>query len=180
MSVTGITTQSSSLSLISGTAYSADTAQAGSLAAQGMGLDESSISKGAQQMNKLAKLASSDPDKFKEAAQKISDQLTEAAKNSSNSNDSQALSDMAAQWAEAAETGSMPTPPQAPSGGAPQGAQGQMMKFKGQQGGGPMGVADSVISSVLSGMNISAASSSSSGASAGSYYSVASSDETAA
>lgn len=189
MSISGIGTgQSASLSLITGTSYSSDTS-ASSLMAEGQGLDEASISKGGQQMMKLAQLASSDPDKFKQAAREISGQLAEAAKDSSDSGESQALTDMASQWAEAAESGSMPTPPQAPSGAGQgaQGTQGALMKFKGQSGGGPVAVADSVISSVLTGMGAGTSStsstssaSSSSGASAGSYYSVASSSETAA
>ncbi len=180
MTISGIGTGSTaSLSLINGTSYSSDTS-ATSLMAQGQGSDEAKISKGAQQMSTLSKLASSDPDKFKEAAQKISDQLAEKAENASDSTEADALKEMSAQWADAAESGSMDSlKPKAPPSGANQNA---AMKFKsGQSGsGGPMGTMDSVVSSVLSGMGISTASSSSSGSSASSYYSVASTSDTAA
>jgi len=183
MTITGISTSSTaSLSLISGTSYSSDTSAADVLA-QGQGTDEAKISKGGQQMSTMAKLASSDPDKFKEAAQKISDALTEKAADATDSNEADALNDMAAKWADAASTGSMDSlkPSDPPSGTQ---AQSAAMKFKsGQSGSNPMSTMDSVVSSVLSGMGISTSSSSSStssGASASSYYSVASTSDTAA
>lgn len=182
MSISGITTSSTATSLISGTTYSSNTS-ASSLLAQGQGLDEAKVSKGGQQMSQLSKLQTSDPEKFKAAAQEISDKLAEAAKNSSDEGESSALSDMSSQWAEAAETGDMSSlQPKAPPSGAQNSSQSAAMKFKGQQSGsgGPMGVMESVVSSVLSGMNISTSSSSSSGSSASSYYSTASSSETAA
>ncbi|WP_051272475.1 hypothetical protein [Fundidesulfovibrio putealis] len=183
MSISGITTSSTATSLISGTTYSSNTS-ASSLLAQGQGLDEAKVSKGGQQMSQLSKLQTSDPEKFKAAAQEISDKLAEAAKNSSDEGESSALSDMSSQWAEAAETGDMSSlQPKAPPSGAQNSSQSAAMKFKGQQqsgSGGPMGVMESVVSSVLSGMNISTSSSSSSGSSASSYYSTASSGETAA
>lgn len=185
MSISGITTtQSTATSLITGATYSAGTS-ASSLLAQGQGLDEAKLSKGGQQMSQLSKLQTSAPEKFKEAAQEISDKLAEAAGNSTDEGESSTLSEMSAQWAEAAETGDMSSlKPKAPPSGAQNSAQSAAMKFKSQQqsgsGGGPMGVMESVVSSVLSGMNIAASSTSSSGSSASSYYSTASSSETAA
>lgn len=182
MSISGITTSSTATSLITGTTYTSSTS-ASSLMEQGQGLDEAKVSKVGQQMSKLSKLQTSDPEQFKAAAQEISDKLSEAAKNSTDEGESSALSDMAAQWAEAAETGDMSSlQPKAPPSGSQNSAQSAAMKFKGQQqggSGGPMAVMDSVVSSVLSGMNIST-SSSSSGSSASNSYSTASSSETAA
>lgn len=185
MSISGITTSSTATSLISGTTYSSSTS-ASSLMEQGQGLDEAKLSKGGQQMSQMSKLQTSDPEKFKAAAQEISDKLAEAAKNSTDEGESSALSEMSSQWAEAAESGDMSSlQPKAPPSGSQNSTQSAAMKFKSQQqsgSGGPMAVADSVMSSVLSGMNIStsSSSSSSSGSSASSYYSTASSSETAA
>lgn len=185
MSISGIaTSQSTATSLITGATYSAETS-ASSLMAQGQGLDEAKLSKGGQQMSQLSKLQTSDPEKFKEAAQEISDKLAEAAENSTDEGESSTLSEMSSQWAEAAETGDMSSlqPKAPPSGTAQSASQSAAMKFKGQQqsgSGGPMGVMESVVSSVLSGMNISTSSSSTSSSSVGSYYSTASSSETAA
>jgi len=182
MSISGITTSSTATSLITGTTYTSG-ASASSLMEQGQGLDEAKLSRGGQQMSQLSKLQTSDPEKFKAAAQEISDKLAEAAKNSTDEGESSALSDMSAQWAEAAETGDMSSlRPKAPPSGAQNSAQSAAMKFKSQQqggSGGPMAVMDSVVSSVLSGMNIST-SNSSSGSSASNVYSTASSSETAA
>lgn len=178
MSISGITTSSTATSLITGTTYTSSTS-ASSLMEQGQGLDEAKVSKVGQQMSKLSKLQTSDPEQFKAAAQEISDKLAEAAKNSTDEGESSALSEMSSQWAEAAESGDMSSlQPKAP----PSGSQSAAMKFKSQQqggSGGPMAVMDSVVSSVLSGMNIST-SSSSSGSSASNSYSTASSSETAA
>lgn len=182
MSISGITTSSTATSLITGTTYTSG-ASASSLMEQGQGLDEAKLSKVGQQMSQLSKLQTSDPEKFKAAAQEISDKLAEAAKNSTDEGESSALNEMSAQWAEAAESGEMSSlKPKAPPSGAQNSAQSAAMKFKSQQqggGGGPMAVMDSVVSGVLSGMNVST-SSSSSGLPASSSYSTASSSETAA
>jgi len=181
MSISGITTSSTATSLITGTTYTSGTS-ASSLMEQGQGLDEAKLSKVGQQMSQLSKLQTSDPEKFKAASQEISDKLAEAAKNSTDENESSMLSDMSSKWAEAAESGDMSSlQPKAPPSGSQGSSQSAAMKFKSQQQGGkgPMAVMDSVVSGVLSGMSIST-SSSSSGSSASNSYSTASSSETAA
>lgn len=166
MSITGITSsQSSSVSLITGTSSTSSTASVSDVMAQGQGIDEAKISKGGQQMSALANLANTDPDKFKAAAQKISDQLAEKAKDSSDSTEASALSDMSSKWAEAAKTGSMdslkPSGPPPGQNGNSQDMQNAIARFKaagGNSDGGPMGAMDSVVSSVMSDMGISVSS----------------------
>ena len=106
-------------------------------------------------------LASSDPEKFKEAAQKISDSLSEAAGNASDSNAAKMYSDMASKFAEAAKSGNMSslTPPKAPSGTGAQSAAAQAYGNTAQQSSGsnPMEKMDSIISSALSGVGASEA-----------------------
>lgn len=118
--------------------------------------DGKNFSKGAEMMQKLKDLQSSDPEKFKAVAQKISDSLSEAASNSSDSKTAEMYSKMADNFAEAANSGSMSslTPPEPPSGAT--GAQGQAaMKYAAQQqsGSNPMNALDSIISSALSGVS---------------------------
>ncbi|WP_029457436.1 hypothetical protein [Solidesulfovibrio alcoholivorans] len=123
--------------------------------------DEKNFSKGAQTMQKLNDLASSDPEKFKEAAQKISDSLSEAASNSSDSNEAKMYSDMADKFAEAAKSGNMSSlkPSQPPSGTGAQSAAAQAYGNTAQQSSGsnPMEKMDSIISSALSGISASEA-----------------------
>jgi hypothetical protein len=178
MSISGITTsQSSALSLISGTPYESSTS-VNDLLAQGQSSDATTISKGAQQMSQLQKLQASDPDKFKEAAQQISDALTEQASSTSDSHEAEALTDMAAKFAEAATSGTMDSlqfspPTDATSlAGSSSNQQKGVLKFKSQQGSGnPMATMDSVISNVLSDIDSSSSSS---------ISSVSASSETAA
>lgn len=169
MSITGITSsQSSAVSLITGTQSTSSTSSVSDVMAQGQGIDEATISKGAQQMSTLQKLQTSDPEKFKEAAQKISDALAEKAKNSTDSTEASALSDMSSKWAEAATSGNMDSlkpsgPP--PSNGNSQDMQNAIAKFKaggGSSDGGPMGTMMSVVGSVLSDMGVGVSSSSTS------------------
>ena len=124
--------------------------------------DGKSFSTGAKMMQKLNDLASSDPEKFKEAAQKISSSLSEAAKNSSDSNAAKLYSDMASKFAEAAKSGNMSSlkPPKAPNvNGGPQAAVAQAYGNTAQQASGsnPMEKMDGMISDALSGVGASAA-----------------------
>ena len=115
--------------------------------------DGGEFSKGAKAMQQLKDLASSDPDKFKEVTQQISDKLSEAAGNASDSNTAKMLSSMSEKFASAASSGSMDslTPPSPPSGG--NGAQGQAaQQYAKQSGDNPMATMDSIISSALSGV----------------------------
>jgi hypothetical protein len=169
MSISGIaTSQSSTLSLISGTDYTSTTS-VNDVLAQGQSSDATTISKGAQQMSQLQQLQSSDPEKFKEAAQKISDALTEQASSTKDSTEAEALSDMASKFAEAATSGTMDSlqfsPPADASSlnGSSSSQQKGVLKFKNQQGSGnPMATMDSVISNILSDIDSDTTSSTSS------------------
>ena len=160
MSVTGISTnQTAAMSLISGTTYE-PTTSVNDVLAQGQSADETTISKGGQQMSELKKLQASDPDKFKESAQKISDQLAQKATETTDSHEAGVLNDMAAKFADAAKSGSMDgLKPHAPQSGAMAAnsdgsKQNALLKFRSNQGnGGPMATLDSVISDVLSGVS---------------------------
>ena len=146
-------------SLTSGGASSSTTASSTLAAALNtQGSDATDVSKGAQTMQKLSDLASSDPEKFKEVAQEISDKLTEAAKNSTDSNSSKMLTEMAGKFSSAATSGNMGslTPPEPPTGAS--GAQGQVaMKYTQQSGSNPMSQMDSIISDALSGTDSTSA-----------------------
>ncbi len=150
----------STLTGSSSTSSTSSSSDADSAAPQISG-DGKNFSKGAQMMQKLNDLASSDPEKFKEAAQKISDSLSEAAKNSSDSNAAKMYSDMASKFAEAAKSGNMSslTPPKAPNGTGAQAAAAQAYGNTAQQSSGsnPMEKMDSIISSALSGVGASEA-----------------------
>lgn len=69
-----------------------------------------------QLMDQLQQLATSDPAKFKEVTQKISDDLAAKAKSSTDSGESSMLSDLSDKFAEAAQSGTMDSlqPPQGP------------------------------------------------------------------
>lgn len=178
MTISSLTSasQSTALSLISGTTYESTTS-VNDVLAQGQGTDEATISKGAQQMSKLSQLATSDPEKFKEAAQKISDQLTEKAKSSTDSHEASMLTDMASKFADAAKTGNMDSlkPQSPPSGASGNSSQNAAFKFKSSGGTNPMATVDSVVSGVLS--DIGATSST---ASSSTVSSVSASSDTAA
>jgi hypothetical protein len=154
------TLSTSTLSGSTGTSGASASSDADSAAPQISG-DGKNFSKGAQMMQKLNDLASSDPEKFKEAAQKISDSLSEAAKNSSDSNAAKMYSDMAGKFAEAAKSGSMSslTPPKAPNGTGALSAAAQAYGNTAQQSSGsnPMEKMDGIISSALSGVGASEA-----------------------
>ena len=147
-------TNSTSLSsLTSGSTSSSTTASSTMAAALNtQSTDATDVSKGAQTMQKLSDLASSDPEKFKKVSQEISDKLTEAAKNSTDSNASKMLTEMAGKFSSAATSGTMDslTPPEPPTGAS--GAQGQAaMKYTQNSGSNPMSQMDSIISDALSG-----------------------------
>ena len=152
-SYTSTTTSLSSLVSSSGassTASSATDSLASGLSIKGDGGD---FSKGAKAMQQLKDLASSDPDKFKEVTQQISDKLSKAADGASDSNTAKMLSSMAEKFASASSSGSMDslTPPSPPSGG--NGAQGQAaQQYAKQSGDNPMATMDSIVSSALSGV----------------------------
>ena len=148
------TTLNSLLSSTSSESASSTSSSASSLASglnvQGDGGD---FSKGAKAMQQLKDLASSDPDKFKEVTQQISDKLSEAAGNASDSKTAKMLSSISEKFASAASSGSMDslTPPSPPSGG--NGAQGQAaQQYAKQSGDNPMATMDSIVSSALSGI----------------------------
>lgn len=153
------TTTASSLASTTSSSSSASAASSlstGSLSIQGDG-DGKNFSKGAAMMQKLSDLQSSDPEKFKEVAQDISDKLSEAAKNSTDSKAASLYTSMAEKFASAAQSGDMSslTPPEAP---AAAGAQGQAaMKYAQASGTNPMETLDSVISSALSGVDSASA-----------------------
>ena len=152
-SYSSTTTSLSSLLGTSGassTESSATDSLASGLSIKGDGGD---FSKGAKAMQQLKDLASSDPDKFKEVTQQISDKLSEAAGNASDSKTAKMLSSISEKFASAASSGSMDslTPPSPPAGG--NGAQGQAaQQYAKQSGDNPMATMDSIISSALSGV----------------------------
>jgi len=148
---------STTLSSLTGTSSTSSTGTSSSSDSDGLKIsgDDKDFSKGAAMMQKLSDLQSSDPEKFKEAAQQISDGLSEAAKNSSDSNAAKLYSDMAGKFAEAAKSGSMSslTPPKAPSG-APgfqaAAAQAYSHTASSTSGSNPMSTMGSIISGALS------------------------------
>ncbi len=125
------------------------------------GGDKAQFSKGAELMGKLRDLQSSDPEKFKEVAQTISDKLTEAAGNATDSNQAKFFSDMAGKFADAAKSGDMSslTPPEKPQGGTPpQNAEGAAaMKYGQAQGASPFEQMDDILSQALSGVETASA-----------------------
>jgi len=134
MSVSSLTTgsQSSALGLINGTGDTTTTS-VNSVVSQSQGTDSAQFSKGGQLMSKLASLQSSDPTKFKEAAQKISDSLAEDASKSTNAEDAKHLKEMSEKFAESAKTGSMPSfqhPNQSATSQAGGEASGAVSKFQ--------------------------------------------------
>ncbi|MFP5257377.1 MAG: hypothetical protein ACLGQH_00010 [Acidobacteriota bacterium] len=152
---------STALSGLNSSAASSATSSATALAAALGGTQEAdaaNVSKGAQTMQKLSDLASSDPEKFKEVAQQISDKLSEAANNSTDSAASEMYAGMAEKFASAAKSGTMDalTPPERQSGAA--GALGQAaMKYARQSGTNPMEQLDGILSDALSGVGSTSA-----------------------
>ncbi|WP_428566362.1 MAG: hypothetical protein ACP59X_06165 [Solidesulfovibrio sp. DCME] len=149
---------STTLSSLTGTATTSSTSSSSS-DSDGLKIsgDDANFSKGAETMKKLSDLASSDPEKFKEAAQQISDSLSEAAGNASDSNEAKLYSDMASKFAEAAKSGSMssltpPKPPTGASGTQAGAAQAYGNTAANTSGSNPMSNVDSIISGVLSGV----------------------------
>ncbi len=69
--------------------------------------DQTSLSQGSQLMGELKNLQSSDPKKFKAVAQKISDNLAEAAKNSADPQQGKMLGALSGKFSEAAKSGNM-------------------------------------------------------------------------
>ncbi|GFK93066.1 hypothetical protein NNJEOMEG_00895 [Fundidesulfovibrio magnetotacticus] len=183
MSISALTSsQSSTISLITGTTQTQSTS-ATELMSQGQGIDEAKISKGGQQMKALSDLAASDPEKFKQAAQGISEALAKKASEATDSNEASALQEMADKWAESAESGAMPAfEPPAPPSGSEGGAMGQSaaLKYRSGNGSNPMATMDSAVSGVLSSLGISVGSSSSSSGGASFTTSVSSTSSTSA
>lgn len=152
------TSTTTTLSSLNSSSAGASTASALASSFSSQGSDAANLSKGAQTMQQLSDLASSDPEKFKEVAQQISDQLTEAAGDSTDGSAAKMLSEMAGKFASAAKSGSMDslTPPEPPTGAA--GAQGQAaMKYAQQSGTNPMEQLDGIISDALSGLGSTSA-----------------------
>ncbi|WP_243311336.1 hypothetical protein [Fundidesulfovibrio agrisoli] len=89
--------------------------------------DKTSFSKMGQMMSQLFSLQSSDPDKFKEVAQEIADDLAKQASSATSTGQATMYSDLSAKFSEAAQTGSMDSlkpqgPPPPPPGGASAGS----------------------------------------------------------
>ncbi|WP_243439988.1 hypothetical protein [Fundidesulfovibrio soli] len=153
------TSQSYASSLVTGTTQTADTASAAEVAGLSTE-DKAKISQGAKRMNQLSQLAGSDPEKFKEVAQTISDGLAEEAKNATDSRDAKMLTEMSAKFADAAKTGSMdslkmekPKGPPMGSGGNGNGNGNAASKFAGaMRTDNPMAAMDAVIDNALSGV----------------------------
>ena len=152
-------TNSSTLSSLTSTTSSSAATLSSSLAtATSQSADATDLSKGGQSMQELKELATSDPEKFKQVAQQISDKLTEAAGNSTDSKSAKMLSEMASKFSAAASSGSMDslTPPEPPTGAA--GAQGQAAaQYSKQSGTNPMEQVDGIISDALSGVGSTSA-----------------------
>lgn len=164
MTISSIYSNSSSatLGLISGTGE-VQSSSVSDVVSQSQGSDQANISQGAKAMGKLANLATTDPEKFKEAAQKIADGLKEKAENTTDTDDKQHLTEMASQFEEAAETGSMDSlkPPSKPEGSAMNGS--SLSKYSsGGDKSNMMSSIDSIISNALSSVGASSTSSSSS------------------
>ncbi len=149
------TTTSSLGNLLGTSSTSATDSTAVNSLASGLSIkgDGGDFSKGAKAMQQLKELASSDPDKFKEVTQQISDKLSEAADGASDSNTAKMLSSMSEKFASAASSGSMDSlaPSQPPTGGnGPQGHGAQ--QYAKHSGDNPMATMDSIVSSALSGV----------------------------
>lgn len=150
-----------STSSTSGASAASSALKMGSMVTKGSnGSDGANFSQGAAQMGKLADLQSSDPDKFKEVTQQISDKLTEAAGNSTDSDQASMLSDLAGKFASAASTGSMASlaPPEAATASGSQGQAALKYSQTGSSSGtNPMEAAGSIISEALSSMETASA-----------------------
>ena len=147
-----------STSSTSGTSSATSSLTMGALATSGS--DDSNFSQGAALMSKLSDLQSSDPDKFKEVAQQISDKLSEAAGSSSDSEQASMLSDMADKFATAASTGDMSSlaPPEAAAGAGSQSQAALKYSQTGSSTGtNPMEAAGSIISEALSSVETASA-----------------------
>lgn len=159
--ISGLSTnQAYTASLITGTSSTSSTASAAEVAGLSTE-DKAKISQGAKRMNELSQLASSDPEKFKEVAQKISDSLAEEAKNSTDSGESKMLTEMSSKFADAAKTGSMDSLKMEKPKGGPMGMNGSSnsassaaAKFAGaMHSGNPMEKLDTIIGNALSGVD---------------------------
>lgn len=145
--------QLASIGLISGTGEVQTTSVTDALA-QGQGTDSANISEGGQLMNKLKQLQSSDPEKFKQVAQNISDKLSEQAKNTTDTGAANMLSDMASGFADAAKTGSMDSlKPKSPPSGSMKGSglSKNMSAFNKSSMESTFGTVNTIISDALSG-----------------------------
>lgn len=155
--------QTYATSLITGTSSTSSSQSAADVAGLNSE-DQAKISQGAKQMSELSQLASSDPTKFKEVAQKISDTLAEKAKNSSDSHESEMLTKMSEKFADAAKTGSMDSlKMERPSGQRGMNDAGTAAaKFAGamHSGTNPMQTLESVVSDALNGVSTSSSDSS--------------------
>lgn len=155
---TGLLTGAAATSGTSATTAAASL-KTGTLNTQGS--DEANFSKGAAMMQKLSDLKTADPEAFKEAAQQISDSLSEAAQNATDANAASLYGDMASKFASAAKSGDMSslTPPEPPSGAS--GAQGQAAQKYSQTASStaanPMETMDGIISDALSGLDATSA-----------------------
>jgi len=129
MSISGITSygQLSQLSSVSGLEQYWNNDDSTTSGVSGTKSDSSSMSQMGQMMSQLMQLSSTDTDKFKEVAQQIADELAVQAQSATTIGQSSALTQMSANFATAAQTGSMeslkpqgppPPPPSDSSGGS--------------------------------------------------------------
>jgi hypothetical protein len=147
-----------STSSTSGTSSTSSSLTTGSMVTKGS--DDTNFSQGAAMMGKLADLQSSDPDKFKEVTQQISDKLSAAAGNSTDSDQASMLSGLADKFATAASTGSMSSlaPPEAATASGTQGQAALKYSQTGASSGtNPMEAAGSIISDALSSVETASA-----------------------
>lgn len=101
-------TQGSAIGLIQGTGVSQTQSVNDVLTQdQDQDQDQAKVSQAGQNMSQLQQLASSDPDKFKAATQKISDDLAAASKNETDSKKSKFLENLSEKFAAASKSGSM-------------------------------------------------------------------------
>jgi len=129
MSISGITSygQLSQLSSVSGLEQYWNNDDSTTSGVSSSKSDSSSMSQMGQMMSSLMQLSSTDTDKFKEVAQQIADELAEQAQSATTIGQSTMLTQMSANFATAAQTGSMeslkpqgppPPPPSESSSGS--------------------------------------------------------------
>lgn len=159
MSISGITSygQLSQLSSVSGLEQYWNNDDSTTTGVSSSKSDSSSMSQMGQMMSSLMQLSSTDTDKFKEVAQQIADELAEQAESATTIGQSTMLTQMSANFATAAQTGSMESlKPQGPPLPPPS------ESSSGSGGGDAFSAISDAIAESLSNAGISSASSASS------------------